>query len=272
MGVPAACAALALTLAAGGACTTVDDAAEAPPWRLIWADEFDGPAGAPPDPTSWSFELGGDGWGNQELQSYTDRPENAALDGAGALVLTARREALGGRGYTSARITTRGKREQAYGRFEARLALPAGKGLWPAFWMMGADRASVGWPACGEIDVMELRGAQPWRALGSAHGPGYSGGDALTASFAAADHRSLADDFHVYAVEWEPGQLRFSVDGQEYETVLASGLRGGVRWVFDHPFFLILNVAVGGTFGGAPDEGTLFPQRLRADYVRVYAR
>ena len=268
--VPRALLALLAALVAA-ACTTVDDPDAALPWRLVFQDEFDGAPGARPDPATWTFELGGNGWGNQELQHYTDRPENAALDGSGALVLTARREPFEGRDYTSARLTTRGKREQAYGRFEARLALPEGKGLWPAFWLLGADNAVVGWPACGEIDVVESRGAQPWRVLGSAHGPGYSGGNAIIGSFETADRSSLADGFHVYAVEWEPDELRFWVDGQRYQTVRPSSLRGGARWVFDHPFFMILNLAVGGNFGGAPDATTVFPQRLRVDYVRVYA-
>jgi beta-glucanase (GH16 family) len=259
----------ALLALAAGACGGDGDQAA---WRLTWSDEFDGPAGARPDPGRWSFELGGSGWGNQELQDYTDRPENAALDGAGALVITARRESWEGRDFTSARLTTRGKFQQAYGRFEARLQIPAGKGLWPAFWMLGSDCGATGWPACGEIDVMESRGAQPWRVSGSAHGPGYSAGNALIAGFETADRASLAADFHLYAVEWEPGELRFSVDGVQYHSVRASRLPATARWVFDHPFFLILNVAVGGTFGGPPDAGTPFPQSLRADFVRVYSR
>jgi beta-glucanase (GH16 family) len=253
------------------ACTAPEPEHDTRPWRLAWSDEFEGAAGEGIDPARWSFELGGGGWGNQELQDYTDRRENAALDGSGALAITAR-QAPDRRAYTSARITTRGKLEQAYGRFEARLALPAGKGLWPAFWLLGSDRDRVGWPACGEIDIVELRGAQPWRVLGSAHGPGYAGGEAIIGSFATADHASLAGDFHVYAVEWEPGELRFSVDGQRYHTVAPADLRPGARWVFDHPFFVIVNLAVGGTFGGVPDATTPLPQSLRVDYVRVYVR
>ena len=233
--------------------------------ELVWSDEFDGPAGAI-DPTKWSPEIGGDGWGNGELQFH--RAENAALDGAGHLVITARREAAGARAFTSARLSTRGKLETTYGRIEARLKLPAGKGLWPAFWMLGTDVAGVGWPACGEIDIMEARGAQPWRVSSALHGPGYSGGNALIAAHERPDRAPLTDEFHVFAADWSPGELHFSVDGQRYHSERASRL--SQRWVFDHPFFLILDLAVGGNFGGPPDETTPFPSTLIADYVRVY--
>jgi beta-glucanase (GH16 family) len=235
-------------------------------WTLVWSDEFDGVG--PPDPARWSFEVGGDGWGNGELQFHT--ASNAALDGAGHLVITARRETAGARAFTSARLSTRGKLEQAYGRFEARLRLPPGKGLWPAFWLLGGDVDQSGWPGCGEIDVMEARGAQPWRVSSALHGPGYSAGDALIAPFETADRSPLTADFHLFAVEWSPGELQFSVDGQPYHTERASRLGPSHRWVFDHPFFLILDLAVGGSFGGPPDETTPFPASLVADYVRVY--
>jgi beta-glucanase (GH16 family) len=256
---------VALALALAGCTTDEEDG-----WRLVWSDEFEGPAGQRPDPDKWSFEVGGDGWGNGELQFYTG--ENSALDGEGHLVITARREPLGARAFTSGRLSTRGKLEQTHGRFEARLKLPAGKGLWPAFWMMGTDVGQTGWPGCGEIDVMEARGAQPWRVSSSLHGPGYSAGNALIAAFETADRRPLTGDFHLFAVEWEPSEIRFYVDGARYHTERASHLAGGARWVFDHPFFLILDLAVGGNFGGPPDETTPFPSTLIADHVRVYAR
>jgi beta-glucanase (GH16 family) len=251
------------------------DDPENAPYVLVWADEFDGAADTPPDPARWTHEIGGDGWGNQELQLYTDRTDNAALDGAGHLVITARREDLGGRSFTSARLTTRGKFEQQYGRFEARLRLPPGKGMWPAFWLLGAaaaDGGEAGWPARGEIDVVEGRGAQPWRVSGAVHGPGYSGGNALIAGYEAAGRADLTADFHDFAVEWDPGELRFFVDGQQYHTVRSSRLPTTGRWVFDHAFFLIMNLAVGGNFGGAPDATTVFPAVLVADHVRVYQR
>lgn len=243
-------------------------------WQLSWSDEFDGPQGGAPDPAKWSFEVGGSGWGNQELQFYTDRRENSALDGAGNLVITARREPMDGREYTSARMVTRGKLEQAYGRFEARLQLPAGKGFWPAFWMLGNNVGvnGVRWPECGEIDIVEGRGAHPWRVSAAVHGPGHSGGNALIDAYETADRSPLTDDFHVYAVEWEPGEISFFVDKHRYHTVRATRMPSGTRWVYDHPFFLLLNLAVGGNFGGPPDATTVFPQSLRADYVRAYVR
>ena len=250
----------------------------AAPWVLVWADEFDGAAGAAPDPARWNHEVGGDGWGNQELQFYTDGSENAALDGAGHLVITARREDRGGRGFTSARLTTQRKFEQLYGRFEARLRLPPGRGMWPAFWMLGASGGGEtgggdqSWPARGEIDIVEARGAQPWRVSGAVHGPGYSGGNALIAGYETAERADLTADFHEFAVEWDPGELRFYVDGNHYHTVRSSRLPTTGRWVFDHAFFLILNLAVGGNFGGPPDASTVFPQTLLADHVRIYRR
>jgi beta-glucanase (GH16 family) len=262
--------ALAALAAAAAACGGPGAGAPAG-WQLVWADEFDGPAGAPPDPGRWSFELGGNGWGNAEDQFYTDRPGNVALDGAGALVITARREAMGTRAFTSGRIATRGKFEQRYGRFEARLKLPAGRGLWPAFWMLGNDVGQVGWPGCGEIDVVEGRGAQPWRVSAAAHGPGYQGGNALIAGFQTSTSDRLTDEFHVYAVEWDPDELRFFVDERQYHSVRATRLPPQGRWVYDHPFFLLLNLAVGGTFGGPADDTTPFPATLIADHVRVYA-
>ena len=265
-------AAVLSAVLAGGASACGRDDDSAPSWRLVFGDEFTGPAGAPPDPTKSGFALGGDGWGNQELQAYTDRPENVALDGAGSLVITARREPLGGNSFTSGRIDSQGRFEQRYGRFEARLRLPVGRGFWPAFWMLGANLEQVGWPACGEIDIMEERGAQPWRVSGAAHGPGHSGGDAIIAGFEAPNHTPLSDDFHLYAVEWDAEELRFFVDDQQYQRVLRSRMPPGARWVYDHPFYLLLNLSVGGNFGGPPDDSTPFPASLRADYVRVYTR
>lgn len=245
-------------------------------WTLTWSDEFEGPAGATVDRTRWAFDVGGGGWGNQELQSYTDRPRNAHLNGEGALVIEVLRESHTGadgiaRDYTSARLKTQGLFTQTYGRFEARLEIPFGQGIWPAFWMLGADVTSVGWPACGEIDIMENIGREPSLVHGTLHGPGYSGGAAIGAPFALPSGR-FADGFHVYAVEWEPEVVRWSVDGQVYSTKTPANLPVGARWVFDHPFFLILNVAVGGGWPGSPDATTTFPQQMIVDYVRVFRR
>lgn len=248
-------------------------------WKLTWADEFEGAAGSTPDAAKWVLETGtgpnGDGWGNSELQTYTARPENVALDGAGNLVITARREALDGRQYTSGRLTTQGLFTQKYGAFEARVQLPAGKGLWPAFWMLGANIKEVTWPTCGEIDILELRGNQPGAILSSLHGPEYSGGGAISKRY-ALESGTFDADFHVFRVEWDPSLISFFVDGTLFQTVTAHALLGGGRsWVFDSPFFVILNVAVGGSFltpTGQPDANTAFPQRMTVDYVRAYSR
>ncbi|WP_017591361.1 glycoside hydrolase family 16 protein [Nocardiopsis potens] len=245
-----------------------EPAGDAAPGALVWSDEFDGAAGSAPDPANWNHELGDHGWGNGELQDYTGSRENSALDGAGNLVITARREADGG--YTSARMTTKDKFEQAYGRFEARIRIPRGQGIWPAFWMLGGDFPETPWPDSGEIDVMENVGHEQSTVHGTVHGPGYSGGEGIGGSYPHPTGGAFADDFHVYAVDWAPDSITWSVDGVAYQTVTPADL-GGDRWVFDHPFFMILNVAVGGQWPGYPDGTTEFPQRMTVDYVRVYA-
>ncbi len=246
-------------------------------WTLSWSDEFDGPAGATVDATRWTFDVGGGGFGNQELQSYTDRPRNAHLSGDGSLVIDVLRENHTGpdaiaREFTSARLKTQGLFAQTYGRFEARIKIPSGQGIWPAFWMLGADIPSAGWPACGEIDIMENIGREPGIAHGTLHGPGYSGASAIGAPFTLAPGQRFADDYHVFAVEWEREAIRFYANGQLYLTRTPANLPAGSRWVFDHPFFLLLNVAVGGNWPGPPDATTVFPQQMLVDYVRVYRR
>jgi beta-glucosidase len=262
----------------------LDGRDESRPWELVWSDEFEGPAGTGPDPAAWTPEIGDGtangipGWGNAERQTYTDDPANVALDGAGSLVIRALE--TGGDAppcyygapceYTSARIITAGKVEATYGRIEARLKIPRGQGLWPAFWMLGNDIFEVGWPESGEIDVMENIGREPSRVHGTIHGPGYSGGNGVGRGFSHPDGGAFADDFHVYAVDWSPEGITWSVDGVAYSTVTPADLPGGARWVFDHPFFLILNVAVGGHWPGYPDASTVFPQEMVVDYVRIY--
>jgi beta-glucanase (GH16 family) len=234
---------------------------------LVWSDEFDGPAGAAPDPANWNHETGDHGWGNGELQNYTDSRENSALDGNGNLVITARQEAGGG--YTSARLTTQDKVEHAYGRFEARIKIPTGQGVWPAFWMLGDNFPDTPWPDSGEIDIMENVGHEPGTVHGTVHGPGYSGGEGIGASYQHPQGGAFTDDFHVYAVEWTPDSITWSVDDVPFNTLTPADL-GGRTWVYDHPFFMILNVAVGGQWPGYPDETTRFPQQMVVDYVRVY--
>ena len=243
-------------------------------WTLSWSDEFDGPNGSRPDPAKWKSEIGGNGWGNHELEYYTDRTENSRLD-QGKLIIEARREDFTGkdgvtRQFTSARLITRGAFSQAYGRFAARIKLPHGQGMWPAFWLLGDDIEKVSWPACGEIDIMENIGKEPSSIHGSMHGPGYSGDFAFTSTYKLPGGPKFSDDFHVFAVEWESNVVRFYTDDYLYATFVPAQLPAGKKWVFDHPFFIILNVAVGGDWPGPPDATTEFPQQMLVDYVRVY--
>lgn len=249
-----------------------------PGWKLHWSDEFDGASWTAPDPGKWSAEIGGNGWGNQELEYYTNSLDNARQEN-GSLVITATPDKAwnygcwyGGCQYTSARLVSAGKLELTYGRVEARIQIPRGKGLWPAFWMLGADIGAHGWPACGEIDIMENVGYEPGKNHGSLHGPGYSGNTPETAVYSLPAGQSFADAFHTFAVEWEPGVVRFYVDDNLYQTRTPADLPAGTKWVYDHPFFLLLNVAVGGGWPGSPDGSTSFPQTMKVDYVRVYKR
>ncbi|MFN2598105.1 MAG: family 16 glycosylhydrolase [Pyrinomonadaceae bacterium] len=249
-------------------------------WKLVWSDEFDGAKGSGVDRAKWGAEVGGWGWGNRELEYYTDNKRNAHLDGRGHLVIEAFKEPLppefkcwyGQCRYTSARLTTKRKFAQAYGRFEARIKIPAGQGVWPAFWMLGADIDAVGWPACGEIDIMENIGREPALARGTIHGPGYSGAHGIGAPYALPDGRRFADDFLTFAVEWETGEIRWYVDGKLYETRTTNDLPTGARWVYDHPFFIILNLAIGGEWPRDPDATTSLPQTMTVDHVRAYER
>ena len=237
-------------------------------WKLVWSDEFDGPANSQPDETKWSYDLGNNqGWGNDELQTYTNSTTNVHLDGIGHLVI---RVTLENGEYTSARIKTEQKFATQYGKIEARIKLPHGKGLWPAFWMLGTNIESAKWPICGEIDVMEHSGREPFVNHGSLHGPGYSGENSVTGTYTLSAERTFADDFHIFAVAWSPEQISFFVDDSIYFAAGPASIPSASKWVFDKPFFLILNMAVGGRFPGSPDSTTVFPQELIVDYVRVY--
>ena len=242
---------------------------------LVWSDEFSGANGSLPDSSKWIMETGGGGWGNHELESYTNRAQNVHVR-KGKLVITAKKETYKGadgitREYTSARLKTLGLFEQKYGRFEARIKIPRGQGMWPAFWMLGNNIGTVDWPDCGEIDIMENIGKEPDKVHGTIHGPGYSGANGLGESYTLPSGK-FADAFHIFAVEWEPSAIRFYVDGHLYETRTPADLPAGKKWVYDHPFFILLNVAVGGDWPGNPDPTTIFPQQMLVDYVRVYAR
>lgn len=249
-------------------------------YRLLWRDEFEGPKGAPPDPSKWERERGGEGWGNHELQYYTDQAQNAALDGNSCLVITARTNTdvdsenrlcwYGPSRFTSARLLTRGRFSFTYGGVEARIKLPFGQGIWPAFWMLGENFGEVGWPACGEIDIMENIGRESGIVHGTVHGPGYSGAKGISGQQALPEGRAMKDEFHVFAVEWQPRIIRWYMNNQLYFEVKQAQLPKGTPWPFDHPFFLLLNMAVGGDWPGSPDDTTVFPQVMLIDFVRVY--
>lgn len=248
-------------------------------WTLVWSDEFDGQAGAPPNPTTWGYDLGDGsaiglpGWGNREREWYTDDPANVALDGDGHLVLTVREADgsvecyYGPCEYTSARLLTKDRLEFQYGRLEARIRVPGGFGLWPAFWLLGSNIDAVGWPRSGEIDVLEFVGRRPNEVLGTVHGPGYSGSGGISGRVDLGE--PVADAFHTVALEWEPGRLAWFLDGSQYHEVRQEDVAPN-EWVFEGPAFLLLNVAVGGDLGGPVFPDTVFPAQMLVDYVRLY--
>jgi beta-glucanase (GH16 family) len=249
--------------------------------KQVWADEFDGPAGGRIDSTKWHYDLGDGcqsgncGWGNQEKEWYTSASESVSLNGQGQLQIVARPAAAGltcyygACRYTSAKITTRGMLDVAPGRVEARIKLPAGQGLWPAFWLLGTDIGAVGWPQCGELDIMENHGSNMTATSSAMHGPGYSGNTPFVHSYQLAG-ASFADDFHTFAVEWDSTRVAFFVDGKQHYVIPRADVQSHGNWVFDHPFFIILNLAVGGTFDGDPRSDAILPATMLVDYVRVY--
>jgi len=239
-------------------------------WTLVFADEFNATTVSAPDPKKWTHDVGGDGWGNDQLEYDTNRIENAQQNGDGFLEIIALKEDYAGREYTSARLKSQGLFEVEYGKIEARIRLPEGNGLWPAFWMLGANFGTVGWPSCGEIDILEARGSQPQIVHGTVHGPGYSGGNGRGGSFVSPG-TSFTDDFHVFTLIKERERLQWLVDGEPYFEMLPSLLPPEAEgWVFDQPFFLILNLAIGGHFLEPPDASTPFPAKVEVDWVRVY--
>ena len=265
---------MALTVALFSGCETDETQTVATFTNLVLDENFD-TEGAP-NPQLWSFDIGngpgGDGWGNQELQYYTDRPDNVTVEN-GFLLITAREESFAGSQYTSARLITQDKFEQEFGRFEARIRLPFGQGIWPAFWMLGADIDENPWPGAGEIDIMEYRGQEPSILIGSVHGPGYNGGDAISKEFTLENNR-FDTDFHVFGIEWGPDFINYYVDDVLYNQITPEDVdeetNGEGVWVFNKPFFILINLAVGGTFVGSPNAETQFPQTMIVDYVRVY--
>jgi beta-glucanase (GH16 family) len=245
----------------------------------VWSDEFTGPAGSSIDTTKWRFDTGDGcpnncGWGNTEREYYTSDTANIALTGAGELAIVARVAPAGltcyygACRYTSAKITTRAKLSVSPGRVEARIKLAAGQGLWPAFWLLGDHIGTVGWPTCGELDIMENKGSLTTITSSAVHGPGYSG----NTPFAHQTSSTATTDFHIYAVEWDPQSIRFFVDGRLHYGVSRSSVEARGNWVFDQTFFIILNQAVGGHFDGDPQSDSVLPATMLVDYVRVYRK
>lgn len=239
-------------------------------WELIWSDEFDLPDCSPPDPAKWNHQKGGSGWGNGELQHYTDSANNAYIEDE-MLVIKAIEEYMMGRDYTSARLTTQYKGDWTQGRIEIRAKLPDTQGIWPALWML-PTRAFYGtWPAGGEIDIMEMIGRDPNRVYGTLH---YGNPHTFTSgTFDLPAGQTFSDDFHVFAVEWEPDEFRWYVDDTLFYTKndwFTSGKDAPYPAPFDQDFHLLMNVAVGGHWPGNPDESSVFPQTMIVDYVRVY--
>jgi beta-glucanase (GH16 family) len=269
---------------------TIATAQTAGGWQLVWSDEFDGAAGAAPDPAKWNFDTGS-GWGKYEIETNSSSASNVFLDGKGNLVLRATKDAQGN--YTSGRLQTGAPgasthttdRSWQYGRIEARIKLPFGKGVWPAFWMLGENYATVGWPGCGEVDIMENFGTfgnNANRNNGTIHGPGpgnspstptdYPPSGGVGTSTTLPSGGTVYDDYHVYAIEWARDSIEFYVDGVSYQRLTPASLPAGAKWAFNAPFFLILSVAIGspGAFLGTPDSSVAFPQTMLVDYVRVY--
>jgi beta-glucanase (GH16 family) len=250
-------------------------------WKLVWSDEFNSRAGTAPNASVWGREVGDGtvngipGWGNSELEYYTDGTNNVATDGSGNLNMVAKKADgsllcyYGPCEYTSARLLTKNRFEVAYGRIEARIKVPQGAGLWPAFWMLGTDIDQVNWPQTGEIDIMENVGRLPNQVFGTLHGPGYSGGQSYGGVYDLGV--PVANDYHVFAVDWQPDKIVWYIDGIKYFSATPNdAFLQGKQWVFNHPFFILMNVAVGGNFGGAVGADTTFPQSMSVDYVRLF--
>ncbi|WP_394437142.1 ricin-type beta-trefoil lectin domain protein [Streptomyces sp. SGAir0957] len=267
-------ATLVASAATGVARAEPSDATAATAAAVTFSDTFDGAAGSAVNSSKWTLETG-DNVNNHERQYYTSGTNNAALDGQGHLVITAKKENpanyqcwYGTCQYTSARLNTSGKFSAQYGHVEARMKIPRGQGMWPAFWMLGTDIGSVGWPNSGEIDVMENVGFEPSTVHGTIHGPGYSGSAGVGAGYTLPGGQAFADAFHTFAVDWAPNSIKWSVDGVVYQTRTPADV-SGKTWAFNKPFFLILNLAVGGYWPGDPNSSTTFPAQLVVDSVSV---
>ncbi|HEX4654273.1 MAG TPA: family 16 glycosylhydrolase [Mycobacteriales bacterium] len=241
----------------------------------LFSDDFTGAAGTSPDSSRWGLATGGNGWGNNELESYTNRPSNAGLDGAGNLDIVGKKETYTGgdgitRNYTSARLTTVNTFSFQYGTAVARMRIPGGQGLWPAFWGLGTNQKTVGWPLCGEMDIMENHGDQ----LSTVHATVHAALQGATtqqwnSSTQTTTASPLSSDFHTYGMVWGPNAMAMTLDGQTYFSLSSADLSPTSLWNFNHPFFLLLNLAIGGNTPGAPDSTTPFPAVMAVDYVHV---
>jgi beta-glucanase (GH16 family) len=238
--------------------------------RLVWHTEFNGPAGGRPDPHKWQVMVY-PGKYNQELEYYSGRPGNISLNGRGDLAITARRQLLGGRRYTSGKVETLGRFHVRYGRIEARVKFPAGVGLWPAFFMLGTNYPTVGWPDSGEIDPMEFQGQRPTRLVATVHGPATGKPNGWQQNAFAYSTTPFSSRFHVYGMDWSPNKIVFTLDGKPYGTVTAQNIHPGDLWVFNRPYFFVMDMAVGGYWVGPPDATTRFPATMLVDWVRVYS-
>ncbi len=245
-------------------------------WVEVWRDDFEAPAQSAPDALRWNLEVNEFGF-NDELNYNTDDRKNSFQDGSGNLVLQALKEQYvdangvqSSQPFTSARLNTRGKLDQTYGKFEARIKLPVGgRGVWPAFWLLGSDIDAAGWPECGEVDILEWRGSERNTVISSLHGPRYSGGESYNDRYVLPTG-SYSDDFHVFTFEWTPDAVRWLIDGNEFYVKTAAAIRNRTHdWVYDHSFFIIVNLAIGGIFDGDPADTTAFPQQMLVDYVSV---
>ncbi len=248
--------------------------------KLVWQDTFKRRANTQPDPAVWTYNESSGGWGNKELETYcaygsakgpcdSTRP-NVYVGEEGYLHIIARRASDGH--YTSARLLSKGLKSFRYGRFEARIRIPSGQGMWPAFWLLGDDIETNKWPACGELDVMENIGKEPTVIHGSIHGPGFPGPAVGTAA-SLPDHFAFAAAFHRYGMIWSPGKIEYYIDdpSRPYAIYTPADLPKGAIWPFDQRrFFLLLNLAVGGGWPGNPDESTAFPAEMLVDYVKVW--
>jgi beta-glucanase (GH16 family) len=252
-------------------------AAKPPVRKLLWSQEFNEAAGTRPSSKFFDYDLGGGGWGNKELQWYTE--DAVKTNGAGQLEISVTKippvaedelpyNCFGDCQYFSGRIKTQDKIRFKYGRMEARLKLPAGTGVWPAFWMLGSNIKAKGWPKSGEIDIIELRGREPELAIVSAHGPGYSGAASKTGSKRYST--PLSDDYHVYAIEWAANKISWFVDGKLVHTLTNKSVKAGT-YVFNQDFFLILNVAMGGDFDGGQLDSDIDGVKMSVDWIRYYS-